>query len=264
MNEGVIDLSVVDIALGYVFVLLVLWILKRQSIKRESVLIIATVRMTLQLVAMGLVLTVVLENPTPFVTFPIILVMVVFAVFTVFRKFKGQLNQSLKRVIMFSLPVGTLSTVFYFLFVVVRITPYYDPQYFIPISGMIIGNSMTGISLGIHTMINRFTDNKDEVVEALNLGARPKDASQPIISEAFDSAIMPTLTNMLGLGIIFLPGMMTGQILSGVMPMTAITYQIGIMLGILGGVSLTTYVFLRLAYRTFFNDQSQLRISDSV
>lgn len=262
MNEGVIDLSVLDIALGYVFVVIVLWILRRQSIRRESVLIIATLRMTVQLIAMGFILTIVLENPHPLITFTIILVMVSFAVFTIFRKFKGRLTPSLKRVIMIALPVGTLVSLSYFLFVVVDITPYYDPQYFIPISGMIIGNSMTGISLGIHTMINRFTDNKAELVEALNLGAHPKEASRPIINEAFDSAIMPTLNNMLGIGIIFLPGMMTGQILSGIMPMTAISYQIGIMLGILGGVSLTTYIFLRLAYRTFFNDQAQLSFEE--
>ncbi|MFW6298551.1 MAG: ABC transporter permease [Bacillota bacterium] len=262
MNDSVIGLSVLDIALGYVFVLIVLLILKRQSIRRETILIIATLRMTVQLIAMGFILTVVLENPNPLVTFTIILVMIGFAVFTVFRKFKGQLNASLKRVIMIAMPIGTLVALTYFLFVVVRITPYYDPQYFIPISGMIIGNSMTGISLGVHTMIHRFTDNKAGVVEALNLGAHPKDASRPIINEAFDSAIMPTLNNMLGIGIIFLPGMMTGQILSGVVPMTAISYQIGIMLGILGGVSLTTYIFLRLAYRTFFNDQQQLANGD--
>ncbi|MFW6299170.1 MAG: ABC transporter permease [Bacillota bacterium] len=262
MNDTVIGLSVLDIALGYVFVLVVLYILKRQSIKRESILILATVRMTVQLVAMGFILTVVLENPHPLITFSIILVMITFAVFTVFRKFKGRLTPSLKRVIMIAIPVGTLVALSYFLFVVVRITPYYDPQYFIPISGMIIGNSMTGISLGVHTMIHRFTDNRMEVVEALNLGAHPKDASRPIINEAFDSAIMPTLNNMLGIGIIFLPGMMTGQILSGVVPMTAISYQIGIMLGILGGVSLTTYIFLRLAYRTFFNDQQQLVVEE--
>ena len=63
---------------------------------------------------------------------------------------------------------------------------------------------------------------------------------------------------MLGMGIIFLPGMMTGQILSGVIPTTAILYQITVMLGILGGVSLSTYIFLKLAYKTFFNHESQL------
>jgi putative ABC transport system permease protein len=160
---------------------------------------------------------------------------------------------------MVALPVGTTVSLFYFLYVVVRISPYYDPQYVIPVAGMIIGNSMTGISLGIHTMINRFTDQKDEVETALMLGATPKEASKSIVDEAFDSAMMPTLNSMLGMGIVFLPGMMTGQILSGVSPLLAISYQIGIMMGILGGVSLTTYIFLKFGYRTFFNRAVQLK-----
>jgi putative ABC transport system permease protein len=258
MNDEVINLGFYQILLGYVFVVIVLFILKRESIKRERVLVFATLRMTLQLVLMGYVLTFVLENPHPLVTLLVLLVMVGFSVFTVFRKFKDSLFPSLKRVILVALPLGTLTSLLYFLYVVVGISPYYDPQYIIPVAGMIIGNSMTGISLGIHTMINRFTDQKEEVETALMLGATPKDASSTIVRESFDAAIMPTLNSMLGMGIIFLPGMMTGQILSGVSPLQAISYQIGIMMGILGGVSLTTYIFLKFGYRTFFNHALQL------
>lgn len=69
---------------------------------------------------------------------------------------------------------------------------------------------------------------------------------------------MPTVNSMLGMGIVFLPGMMTGQILSGIAPTTAIAYQIAIMLGILGSVSLSVILMLVLGYRTFFNEQDQL------
>ncbi len=263
MNSDIIELSYLQVLLGYVFVLFILFILKRRNISREKELIIATLRMTLQLLIVGFILVFLIENAHPLLTLSVILIMISFAVYTVFDKFKGQLSPSLKRVIMIALPSGGLIALFYFMFVVIQVTPYYNPQYFIPITGMIIGNSMTGISLGIHTMINRFTNDKAEVEEALFLGATPKDASENIINDAFDSAIMPTINNMLGMGIIFLPGMMTGQILSGVDPSTAILYQIGIMLGILGGVSLSTYFFLRLGYKTFFNASDQL-ISDNL
>lgn len=258
MDNGIIELSYIQVLLGYVFVILLLYILRRRNVSREKEVIIATIRMTVQLLVVGYVLTLVFERPNPFVTFGIILLMLSFAIYTVFSKFKGRLSLSMKRVIMTALPAGTLVSLFYFLFVVIRIEPFYNPQYFIPIAGMIIGNSMTGITLGIHTMINRFTDDKRAVEEALHLGATPKDASHPIVNEAFDAAIMPTVNNMLGMGIIFLPGMMTGQILSGVDPSLAILYQIGIMLGILGGVALTTYFYLILGYRTFFNKSAQL------
>lgn len=83
-------------------------------------------------------------------------------------------------------------------------------------------------------------------------------ATRDIINSTFDGAIMPTINSMLGMGIVFLPGMMTGQILSGIAPTTAIAYQIAIMLGILGSVSLSVILMLILGYRTFFNEQDQL------
>ncbi len=259
MDGNVIELTYWQVLFGYIFVLFVLYILRRRAIKRESVLIIATLRMTFQLVAVGYALTLIIENPHPLLTLAVVFVMLGFAVFTVFRKFKKELTLSIKKVVAFTLPAGSLTSLAYFLFVVIRVEPYYNPQYFIPITGMIVGNSMTGITLGIHTLLNRFTDQKEAVIEALHLGATPKDASHGIVNEAFDAAIMPTVNNMLGMGIIFLPGMMTGQILSGVAPTTAIMYQIGVMLGILGGVALSTYLFLLFGYRTFFNKDAQLK-----
>ena len=96
------------------------------------------------------------------------------------------------------------------------------------------------------------------VEEALVLGATPQAATKSIINRTFDSAILPTLNSMMGMGIIFLPGMMTGQILSGVSPLTAISYQIAIMLGILGSVSLSVILLLQWGYKTFFNKEDQL------
>jgi putative ABC transport system permease protein len=96
------------------------------------------------------------------------------------------------------------------------------------------------------------------VEEALILGATPQEASKNIINNTFDAAILPTINSMVGMGIVFLPGMMTGQILSGTAPTTAIAYQIAIMLGILGAVALSVMIMLQLGYRTFFNKEAQL------
>ncbi len=260
MNPDVFELGFWQMLLAYVFIVMVLVLLRYRGIRREKILVIATLRMTVQLVLMGYVLMLIIDNPHPLFTFLMVLVMISFAVYNVFRKFSGQLSRELKGVIALTLPIGAVSVLFYFLLVVIRVEPYYNPQYFIPISGMIIGNSMTGITLAVHTLINRFTDQRQALEEALYLGATPKDAAKPIVNESFDAAIMPTINNMLGLGIIFLPGMMTGQILSGVDPTLAILYQIGIMLGILGGVALSTYLLLVFGYKTYFNDQQQLRL----
>lgn len=155
---------------------------------------------------------------------------------------------------------GTLLSLFYFLYVVVRISPWFDPRYVVPLAGMIIGNSMTGVSLGVKSLSESILSQKPLVEAALMLGARPKDATKYFSDKAFDSAILPTINSMIGMGIVFLPGMMTGQILSGTSPITAIKYQIAIMLGILGGVTISVSVFLMLGYRAFFNKEDQLII----
>jgi putative ABC transport system permease protein len=92
------------------------------------------------------------------------------------------------------------------------------------------------------------------------LGASPQMAAKSVVDNAFDSAILPTINSMVGMGIVFLPGMMTGQILSGVSPLTAIEYQIAIMLGIVGSVALTVILFVYWGSKTFFNQQQQLNI----
>jgi putative ABC transport system permease protein len=155
--------------------------------------------------------------------------------------------------------IGTLACLAYFLLVVVRISPWYEPRYFIPIAGMLVGNSMTGISLGVKSLLEGMTVQRALVEEALILGATPQDALKSIVNSTFDAAILPTVHSMVGMGIVFLPGMMTGQILSGTSPTTAIAYQIAIMLGILGAVALTVFIMLNWGCRTFFNREHQLR-----
>uniref|UniRef100_UPI0031593ACC ABC transporter permease n=1 Tax=Caloramator sp. Dgby_cultured_2 TaxID=3029174 RepID=UPI0031593ACC len=156
--------------------------------------------------------------------------------------------------------IGSLLSLLYFLFIIIRISPWYDPRYFIPIAGMLIGNSMTGVALGVNRLVDDIKKRKDEIEMALMLGATPKMAVKEIIDNTFDSAILPTINSMVGMGIVFLPGMMTGQILSGTSPLTAIKYQIAIMLGILGCVAITVIMFLQLGYKTYFNEEAQLII----
>ncbi|GAA0738981.1 ABC transporter permease [Clostridium oceanicum] len=258
--NGVINLSNYQVALAFVFILIVFIIFKHRGIRKEKELIISSLRMTFQLVLVGYLLTYIFKNPNPIVTMIIIFLMEVFSVYTIFKKFKNRLSNNLKKVIALSVSLGTFICIIYFLLVVVRIKPWYNPQYLIPIAGMFIGNSMTGVGLGINSLVEGMTTKKEYIEEALILGATPKIASKEIINNSFDAAIMPTMNSMIGMGIVFLPGMMTGQILSGIIPTTAISYQIVIMLGILGSVSLSIISTLIFGYKTFFNKENQLNI----
>lgn len=259
--NGVVDLNIYQMISAYIFVLILLVIVKLREIPREKEIIISTLRMTIQLILAGYILDIIFNSSNPIVTLIIIGVMEIFAIQNIFKRAKTELSKELKKIISFSMVVGTLVSLFYFLMVVVRVEPWYNPRYFIPLAGMIVGNSMTGISLGIMNLIDGFESRKDMIETALMLGATPKTASKDIVNNAFDSAILPTINSMVGMGIVFLPGMMTGQILSGTSPLLAIRYQVAIMLGIMGSVSLTVILFLQLGYKTFFTKDSQLNIS---
>lgn len=258
--KGVIDLQMWQMAAAYIFVIILLFIVRIKGIPREKEILVSTVRMTLQLILTGYILVYLFDNSHPLFTLLVIGIMEVFAVYNIFKRAKANLSQKLKKIIAFSMVCGTVSSLFYFLLAVINISPWYDPRYFIPIAGMLIGNSMTGISLGVSRLADGMQTQKHLIEAALMLGATPKAASRQIVNNAFDSAILPTINSMVGMGIVFLPGMMTGQILSGVSPVTAIEYQIAIMLGIIGSVALTVILFVQLGYKTFFNDQFQLDI----
>ncbi len=256
--QEIIKLQISQLAAAYVFVIILMLIVRIKGILREKEIILSTVRMTLQLILTGYILVYLFENPHPLYILLAIAAMQAFAIFNIFKRVKVKLSSKIKKIIALAMITGTLSSLLYFILVVIKLSPSYEPRYFIPIAGMLIGNSMTGISLGVSRLAEGMKTQKNMVETALMLGATPKAAARQISDTAFDSAILPTINSMVGMGIVFLPGMMTGQILSGVSPVTAIEYQIAIMLGVLGSVTLTVVIFTELGYRTFFNRQQQM------
>ncbi len=258
MNNTVMDLTVLQLSISYIFVLILLVIFKARGIRREKQILIATTRMTVQLVIMGNILMYVFKNPSWWLTSLMILLMITAAVINAFKRVKTAMSTQLKMITGLSLILGALATAAFFIVVVLGVRPWFNPQYFIPISGMIVGNSMTGISLGANKLCADMQDKRSIVENSLMLGATPVRAVREIVNDAFDSAILPTMNNMLTMGIVSLPGMMTGQILSGTFPITAIKYQIGIMLAILGSTALCVMLFVTLGYKTFFTKDGRL------
>lgn len=263
MNEaGATDIGIWQLLAAYIFIVVVLIIVRIKKIPREKLIVMSTLRMTLQLILMGYVLVYVFDNPHPLLTLGIILFMLGFAVFNVYQRTKEKISMPLKQMIALAMFVGIGLSIVFFMFVILHLDPWYEPRYFIPIGGMIIGKTMTGISLGVNNLLIGMKEQKDKVEGALMLGATPKAASKKVINESFDSAMLPTINAMVGMGIVFLPGMMVGQIVSGTSPLVALQYQIAVMLGVAGTVSLTVVMFLHLAYKTFFNDRQQFVLKE--
>lgn len=253
------NLSIINLAIAYVFVLVLLVIFKARDIRREKMIIIATIRMTIQLTIMGYILMYIFKNPSWWLTLITLSVMIGFAIYNALKRVKSELSKELKQLMAASMIIGYLVTASVFMLLVLQVRPWFNPQYFIPISGMIIGNAMTGIALGANRLCANMRDHREQIENSLMLGATPKMASHEDVNDAFDSAILPTMNNMMTMGIVSLPGMMTGQMLSGIFPLTAIKYQIGIMLAILGCTAITVVLFVSLGYRTFFNKSAALK-----
>jgi putative ABC transport system permease protein len=141
--------------------------------------------------------------------------------------------------------------------VIVRVRPWYTPQYAIPLLGMILGNTLNGVSLGLDRLGSELTGRRHEVEALLALGATRWEAARPHLRQAVRTGLIPTINAMMVVGIVSLPGMMTGQILAGASPVEAVKYQIVIMFLIASGAALGTVSVVLLSYRRLFNDHHQ-------
>lgn len=254
--EDIIALNLWQFSSVYLLLLVVLGIMKRCRINQSKLLIIASLRMTVQLVLAGLVLSYIFKNPHPLFVLLYLTAMIGLSIHTVLSRNKG-INKNFQIIVACSLTFTGISIILFFILGVVGVS-FWNPQYTIPISGMIMGNAMTGVSLGLKTFYENVTTQKSKIDALINMGATPKRILLPFVNKAIEMALLPTLNSMLGMGIISLPGMMTGQILSGILPTTAILYQIAIMIAITTVVCLSVFCSLFFGYRTLYNSNFQI------
>ena len=254
--SDIIVLNIWQFALIYLLLVIILIVMKKCRINQTKLLIVASFRMTAQLVLAGLILTFIFENPHPLFTVAYILLMTGFAIHLILSR-NPKLNKSFKIIVAISLAATGLLVVCFFIMAVVGVS-LFNPQYTIPISGMIFGNALTGVTLGLKTFQESISAGRNRIEAMMNIGATPQKILTPFVNQAIETALLPTMNSMLGMGIISLPGMMTGQILSGTLPMTAILYQIAILIAISAVVCLSVFTSLIFGYRTLYNKRSQI------
>ncbi|NLP33925.1 MAG: iron export ABC transporter permease subunit FetB [Clostridiales bacterium] len=254
--NSIIKLNIMQFSLIYLLLIIILAIMKKSKINQMKFLIVASLRMTVQLVLAGFILTYVFKKPHPLFVILYLIAMIIFSIGRVLSK-NREINRNFKIAISLSLALSGLFILAYFVLVVVG-ESFFNPQYTIPLAGMIIGNSMTGVTLGMKTFTENLKSQRNRIDALLNLGVEPKKILLPFVNSALETALLPTMNNMIGMGIISLPGMMTGQILSGTEPTTAIMYQIAIMIAICTSVCLTVFCALNFGYRTLYNERNQI------
>ncbi|MBN3852780.1 iron export ABC transporter permease subunit FetB [Paraburkholderia sp. Ac-20340] len=253
MSPGVLqDLGIGDVAIAalLVFVNGAVSVLLKLDLERK--LAWAAVRTVVQLLAIGYVLGWVFAFNRWYVVLPLMALMTLIAGFAGAqrgaRTYAGQRVDSIVSIWVSAWLVAAVG-----LFAVIRIRPWYEPQYAIPILGMILGNTLTGVSLGVERMMQELTARRDRVGSALALGATRWEAAQASAREAVRAGMIPTLNQMAVVGVVSLPGMMTGQVLAGQSPLQAVRYQIVIMFLIAASSALGTVGAVILAYRRLFS-----------
>ncbi|HOO65058.1 MAG TPA: ABC transporter permease [Synergistaceae bacterium] len=255
--NGIIHITPEQLGGGYLLLLIPLsvFLLKKVPIIRETG--IAVIRMTVQLIFVGLYLQVVFRLNNPWLNLAWVGIMVGVADFSIIRGCGLRLSRFLFPVFI-ALAAGTLVPVFVFMGAILQRSNCLDAQYVIPLWGMILGNCLRADIIGLKNFYESLKKDEKLYLQSLAQGATLKEALDPYVREALQASLLPTVASMSTIGLVALPGMMTGVILAGVDPLTAISYQIAIMIAIFSGTTLTVFLALRLTLRRSFNSYGLL------
>lgn len=226
-----------------------------QKLGLEGQFLVATGRTLLQLAVVGYVLGAVFALGHPLPVLGIILLMVIIAAIAS----KNRLRDAGNLPLMFgSIFFGFALPLTYVLIFIVQPERWYDPQYLIPLSGMMLGNAMNSASLAGERLSSKIKSSRLEIETQLCLGATPEQAIANYRREAIRASLIPTINTMMVVGLVSLPGIFTGQVLSGIDPLNAASYQILILFMIAATNMLSTSLVTAGIYRQFFNANSQL------
>lgn len=254
----IIDLSWWQLGLALLLVVVVALISLRQRLGLERDLLVGTVRTVVQLYLVGLILAAVFGAARWYWVLLILVVMAAVATHAAVSRLAKPVP-GVYWIAATALTVSTAATLIYVIGAVVRPVPWWEPQYVIPIAGMILGNSMTSAALAGDRLQADLLARRDEVEARLALGFSGREAVQPLVRAALRAAMIPTVNGMMTVGLVQLPGMMTGQILAGTSPLTAIRYQIVVMFMLAAATALGSLLFVRLAAGRYLTPAQQLR-----
>lgn len=251
MDAGLIEITPLRLGLALVFSLAAGGCSLALKLGLGRDILVGTVRTFAQLFLMGLVLAFVFRIEDPWLVLGLFLVMSLAAAHTA----KGRVKE---KAVSFAWPMyGGMAAVY--LLVTVTVTgavigsdPWWKPQYFLPIGGMVLGNSMNSVAIALDRLFSDLRARHAQVEMRLCLGASAAEASADILRDAVRAGMIPSINSMMAVGLVSLPGMMTGQILGGNDPSHAIRYQIVVMLMIVGATALGSTLLTLLVRRRCF------------
>ena len=258
---NVISLSPFDLSMAALLVLILAGISIILKLDLASRIIVAAIRTVVQLLLIGLVLKVLFAQVSLLFVSVLSIFMLLIAGREVMarqqRRFGGLWGYGLGTLSMF---VSSFTLTVYALIVVVGTDPWYTPQYAIPLLGMMLGNTMTGVSLALDKLTTTAWQQRSVIEARLILGQDWRTAIGDITRDSVRIGMMPMINAMAAAGLVSLPGMMTGQILSGTEPVEAVKYQILIMFLITAGTGFAAMLATWVGARRLFDDRQRLRL----
>jgi len=257
--KQVVDINWFELALFSLILLIPLTINKRYKLGIAKDTVISVVRMTVQLVLVGVYLEYLFKLNSLAVNLLWLAIMIVVGASSIVSK-----TNLPKKPLMWPLIAGLSCSLFPLLAVIafglVKPEPFYNAQYMIPLTGMLLGNSLSSNIVALQNLFTAFEQRKSEYEAAISLGASPKYASFPFLQEALRKSLAPILASMATTGLVTLPGMMTGQILGGASPMVAIKYQLIIMLAIFVMLSVSVTITLEMTLSCVQTKEGRIKV----
>ena len=256
---SVIPLSAVDLGCAALLVVILAAISYRLQLGLGQRMLLSGCRMTVQLLLIGLILRQLFDN------FNIWLILVLSLVMVLVAGKEITSRQNIKvagfhgyGVGVFSMFISSFTLTFFSLYVIIEVEPWYAPQYAIPLLGMLLGNTMTGISLAVDRLTTDIYELRDVIEQRLYLGEEWQEACRDIRRTSMRTGMIPILNSMAAAGVVSLPGTMTGQILGGTPPVEAVKYQILILFLIAAGTGFGVISAIWLTSRNLFDSRHRL------
>ncbi len=256
---NVISLGAAELSLAALLVLLLSFVTVRLQLGLGRKIIYSALRMTIQLLLIGLVLRFLFNNINVWLIVGISCIMLCIAGGEIRarqkRKFGGLFGYGVGVSSMF---ISSFSVTLLALVAIIQVEPWYTPQYALPLLGMLLGNTMTGISLASDRLTSEFYEQRARIEQRLYLGETWDDASRDIRQDCMRTGMVPIINSMAAAGVVSLPGMMTGQILGGTPPVEAVRYQILIMFLIAAGTGFGVICAIWMMSRHLFDERHRL------
>lgn len=256
--SGPIPLSAEQLVAGAALVVCAIALLRALRVGNETDFVWGAIRTVAQLLLVGYVLRWIFDARALIWVALAFAVMLSAAAWTASRRTRRPVP-GLLGISGLALALGSGLTTFAVTALIVRADPWWDPRYFLPLAGMIIGNAMNAAALAAERLQAEISGRRGEIEEILALGGSPRQATAEALRTSLRAALVPTVNAMLTVGLVSLPGMMTGQMIAGAEPTTAARYQIVVMFMLTSATTISAIVLGLLLYRRFFTGAWQLR-----